>query len=160
MKNFLLFLVITISSITYAQKGMQEINIDVGDAIIMRSLELTYEYNVLEQSSVGLSAFINFAKESSKFRYQEKTMFTPFFRHYFTDSRKWNYFGEVFFGINSGYKDENYTDLALGVSGGLKYISNGGVTISGLAGVGRNLFTDKAKLPVVLRFGVCVGYRF
>ncbi len=158
MKKFLLILTVAFSSVTFAQKGIQEISLDVGDAIGMKSLELTYEYNILKNSSLGLSGFINFAKGG--FKYNEKTMFTPFFRHYISADKNWKYFGEVFFGINTGERNENeYTDLALGVSGGLKYISNDGIAISGFAGAGRNMFS-KNSFAVVPRVGITVGYRF
>ena len=96
-------------------------------------------------------------------------MITPYFRHYFTNNRNWNYFGEFFVGINSGEKQvdtrnnqkqfEKYTDGAIGLSVGLKYISNGGFVISPLLGIGRNMFSDKSY-EIVPRVGVNLGYRF
>ncbi len=158
MKKILFILAVVFGTTTFAQRGVQEISLDVGDAIGMRSLEITYEHHILENSTAGLSAFINFAK--SGFKYNEKTMFTPFFRHYITIEKNWKYFGEVFFGINSGTrKEKDYTDLALGVTGGIKYISNDGIAISGFAGAGRNMFS-KDSYAVVPRVGITVGYRF
>ena len=127
----------------------------------MKTLEVSYEHYIAAQSSVGISALFNFEGSTSDFRYNEDRMITPFFRHYFTNSRNWNYFGELFMGINSGKNDENisYTDGALGVSVGSKYVSNGGFMVSVLGGLGRNMFTETSPV-IVPRFGVNLGYRF
>jgi len=93
-------------------------------------------------------------------------MITPYFRHYFSTNTQWNFFGEGFVGINSGKKNINgttllkkYTDAALGVAVGTKYISKGGLIIDAYAGIGRNLFgTDSPAL--VPRAGLNVGWRF
>ncbi len=160
MKRFLVLLAVALGTMSYAQKGKQEVSLDVANAIVMKTLQVTYEYNVLDSSTVGMSALINFAGDSTKFKYNEKTMFTPFFRHYFGEGSPINYFGEVFFGINSGTnKTIDYTDLALGVGGGLKYISDGGVTISALGGVGRNMFSEDSY-TIVPRAFIGVGYQF
>lgn len=168
MKKILVTFTILISSLVVAQRGTQEVSIDLADALAMKTLELNYEYYLGEQSSVGLSALFNFEKRSSDFKYNEKNMFTPYFRHYFTSSKNWNYFGEIFMGFNSGeddYKEgaitkyRNYTDGALGVSVGTKYTSNGGLMVSLLGGIGRNLFSENSPI-LVPRLGVNIGYRF
>lgn len=96
-------------------------------------------------------------------------MITPYYRHYFTTEYKWNFFGEGFLGINSGKKesdaennpgkyDVKYTDTALGIAVGTKYVSDGGLTIDLYGGLGRNLFgTDSAVL--VPRLGLNIGWR-
>ncbi|TCI85884.1 DUF3575 domain-containing protein [Tenacibaculum sp. M341] len=165
MKKLIAFTTLLISTFSWSQ---QEISIDIGDALVMKSLDISYEYYISDQSSVGVSALFNFEGKTSDFRYNEESMFTPFFRHYFTKNRTWNYFGEVFFGINNGENTievsgvqqiENYTDGALGISIGSKYVSNGGFTVSVLAGIGRNMFTDTAPV-VVPRVGLNIGYNF
>lgn len=168
MKKILVAFTVFISSFTYAQMGTQEISVDLGDALVMKTLELNYEHYLSDQSSVGLSALFSFEGKTADLRYNEDNMFTPYFRHYFTANRNWNYFGEIFMGINSGeddYDDEGttryrkYTDGALGVSIGSKYISNGGFTVSVLGGLGRNLFSENSPV-VVPRVGLNVGYQF
>jgi len=157
MRKFLVAFAIFLGGFVQAQ---QEISIDLADALVMKTFEVNYEYYLNEQSSVGLSALFNFNEESSDLRYNEENMFTPYFRHYFTSNRMWNYFGEVFLGINSGErKDEEYTDGALGVCVGAKYISNGGLVVSALAGLGRNMFQE-SSYEIVPRAGLSVGYRF
>ena len=95
-------------------------------------------------------------------------MITPYFRQYFSSNLEWNYFGEVFFGLNFGEKEivstgsttyKSYTDGALGVAAGIKYSSEGGFTIDTYVGIGRNLFSDFSRV-LVPRIGANIGYRF
>lgn len=170
MKKIVIASIVFVSSFIQAQRGSHEVSLDLADALIMRTVELNYEYYVSDQSTVGISGLVNFESKTSDFRYNEKNMITPYFRHYFTANRNWNYFGEVFFGVNTGYKTidldgsnakryREYTDGALGVSFGTKYISNGGFMVYALAGLGRNMFTEESYI-LVPRAGLSVGYRF
>ncbi len=165
MKKLLLAFGLLISSLGYSQ---QEFKLDIGDALVIRSLEFSYESYLTEDSSFGVSALFNLAKQDTPFRYNENTMITPYYRHYFTTNEQWNFFGEGFIGINSGKKesvkdsdiyDVKYTDGALGVAVGTKYISEGGLIIDVYAGVGRNLFGTDSPI-LVPRIGLNVGWRF
>lgn len=157
MKKIILVFIIFITSNIYSQ---QEIKLDIADALVIRSLEFSYESYVSEESSFGVSALFNLTKESVNFRYNENTMITPFYRHYFTTNATWNFFGEGFVGINSGKQNNmKYTDGALGVAIGTKYISNGGLIIDLYAGAGRNLFGTDSPV-IVPRIGLNVGWRF
>lgn len=167
MKRIVIMFALCWCSLLQAQ---QEVSVDLGDALAMKTLEVNYEYYLSEQSSLGVSGLFNFNGRTSDLRYHEDTMITPFFRHYFTANRSWNYFGEIFMGINSGKREfdiegstskelMSYTDGALGVSIGSKYISNGGFVLSVHAGIGRNMFSD-ISYEVVPRAGLNVGYRF
>ena len=165
MKKLLLAFALLISSLGYSQ---QEIKLDIADALIIRSLEFSYENYLTENSSFGVSALFNLAKQDITFRYNENTMITPYYRHYFTTNEQWNFFGEGFVGINSGKTesikdsgvyDLKYTDGALGVAIGTKYIATGGLIIDLYAGVGRNLFGSDSPI-LVPRLGLNVGWRF
>ena len=163
MKKILLLLILFISSFGYSQ---QEVKLNIANALIIKTLEVSYEYYLNEQSSVGVSALFSFEKRTSDFRYNEDKMITPYFRHYFTTDRVWNFFGEAFFGINSGYSEvgdtgvyEEFSDGALGISVGSKYISRGGLVIDVYGGLGRNLFSSNSPI-IVPRVGVNVGWRF
>lgn len=158
MKKILIVFALFASSFTQAQ---QEIRLDLGDALIMKTIEVSYEHYLSPQSSIGLSGLFNLEGESSDFRYNEDTMFTPYFRHYFTSNQTWNHFGEVFLGINTGKNkvEEEYTDGALGIVVGSKYISNGGFVVSVHGGIGRNMFSDLSP-SIVPRVGINLGYRF
>jgi hypothetical protein len=165
MKKLLLIVGLISSTVTYSQ---QEIKIDIADALVIRSIEFSYENYLTEESSFGISALFNLAKQETDFRYNENMMFTPYYRHYFSTNEQWNFFGEGFLGINSGKKegiknsniyDVNYTDGALGVAVGTKYIATGGLILDAYIGVGRNLFGSNSPL-LVPRVGFNVGWRF
>jgi hypothetical protein len=163
-KNILLF-TLFIGSFGFAQ---QEIKLDIGDAIVIRGLEFSYERYLTDNSSFGVSALFNLEKEGVTFRYNENMVITPYYRHYFTTNEQLNFFGEGFFGINSGKKeaikdsgdyDVKFTDGALGVAVGAKYIASGGLVIDFYGGVGRNLFGSNS--PILLpRVGLNIGWRF
>lgn len=165
MKKLLLVFGLLISSLTYSQ---QEIKLDIADALIIKSLEFSYENYLSKENSFGISALFNIEKQDVSFRYNENLMITPYFRHYFSSDKVWNVFGEAFVGINSGKKesikdsgiyDVNYTDGALGIAVGTKYVSNSGLIIDVQAGAGRNLFLSDSP-TIVPRIGVNVGWRF
>lgn len=165
MKKIILVATFLISAFGYAQ---QEIKLDIADALVIRSLEFSYESYLSDESSFGVSALFNLAKQDVSFRYNENMMITPYYRHYFTSDYKWNFFGEGFLGINSGKKesikdsgiyDVKYTDGALGIAVGTKYVAEGGLMIDVYAGVGRNLFGSDSPV-IVPRVGLNVGWRF
>lgn len=165
MKKSILLFTLFISSITFSQR---EFKLDIADALIIKTLDFSYENYINEESSFGISVQFNLEKQEVDFRYNENMMITPYYRHYFTTEYNWNFFGEGFFGINSGKKeslkdsglyDIEYTDGALGVAVGTKYISNGGLVIDLYGGLGRNLF-GSASPVIVPRIGFNVGWRF
>lgn len=165
MKKIFLAFALLISLLGFSQ---QEIKLDVADALIIRSLEFSYEKYLSEESSIGVSALFNLAKQDVSFRFNENSMITPYYRHYFTTSAEWNLFGEGFVGINSGKKetiknsgnyDISYTDGALGVAVGMKYFASGGLVIDVYGGLGRNLFGTDSPV-IVPRLGLNVGWRF
>lgn len=166
MKKTILIFTLLVSSSTFSQR---EIKLDIADALVIRSLEFSYENYLTEDSSFGISALFNLAKQDIDFRYNENIMITPFYRHYFTTNEQWNFFGEGFLGINSGKKESNpnnnpgiydvkYTDGALGVAVGTKYIANGGLVIDLYGGLGRNLFGSNSPI-LVPRIGLNIGWR-
>ena len=165
MKKLLLIVSLISSTVAYSQ---HEIKLDIADALVIRSIEFSYESYLTEESSFGISALFNLAKQDLNFRYNENIMITPYYRHYFSTNKQWNFFGEGFLGINSGKKegvkdsnkyDIKYTDCALGVAVGSKYIATGGLIIDAYVGVGRNLFGSNYPL-LVPRVGCNIGWRF
>jgi hypothetical protein len=167
MKKIVLIFTLFISSFGFSQ---QELKLDIADALIIRSIEFSYEKYLTDESSIGVSALFNLAEQSTDFRYNENTMLTPYYRQYFTTNSQWNLFGEGFLGINSGKYEvinngnqqisyEKYTDGALGIAVGAKYIASGGLTIDFYGGLGRNLFGSNSPV-IVPRIGLNVGWRF
>ena len=102
MKKFILIFTLFVGSFGFAQ---QEIKLDIGDALVIRGLEFSYERYLTDDSSFGVSALFNLEKEGVTFRYNENMVITPYYRHYFTTNEQLNFFGEGFFGINSGKKE-------------------------------------------------------
>jgi hypothetical protein len=163
MKKIAVVFGFLISSLGFSQ---QEIKIDIADALVIRSLEFSYEKYIGVENSFGISALFNLADQETAFRYNENMMITPYFRHYFSTDAQWNFFGEAFVGVNSGKTNssssdglQKYTDAALGLAAGTKYISKGGLIIDAYAGIGRNLFGANSPL-LVPRAGLNVGWRF
>lgn len=165
MKKLVFSFLLLTSVCSFAQ---QEIKLDIADALVIRSIEVSYERVINDETSLGISALFNLAEQDINFRYRENFMVTPYYRHFFTKEYKWNFFGEGFLGINTGKKesiedsdifDIEYTDAALGIAVGTKYISEGGLTIDIFGGLGRNLFGTVSP-TLVPRIGVNVGWRF
>ncbi len=171
MKRILILFVFTG---TFVQ-AQQEARLDILDALVMKSLEVSYEAYLNNETSLGASLFYNFSKDNAKFRYNEDLMITPYFRYYLPISSSslssdFKFFGELFLGINKGNKKVNiededvkktvsYTDGALGIGGGLKYVSEQNFVFDAHAGIGRNLFSEKSP-AIVPKIGVSIGYRF
>ena len=99
MKKLILIFSLFISSLGIAQ---QEVKIDIADALVIRSLEFSYENYMNAESSLGVSVLFNLEDQAVDFRYNENTMITPYFRNYFTLDAQWNIFGEAFLSVNSG----------------------------------------------------------
>lgn len=165
MKKLTFILLLFCSGVTFAQ---EEFKVNITDALALKTLNVSYEHYVTEQTSVGISALFNFENESSDFRYNEDQMFTPYVRHYFSTQSTWNLFGELFFAYNKGDEEtvvnnvavsEDYSDGALGLAIGYKYISSGRFTVDVHGGLGRNLFS-KDSPTIVPRVGVNVGFQF
>lgn len=168
IKTMKRILTLAISLLSMSLFSQQELKLDIADALALKTLEISYEFYVNEKSSLGVAGLFNFEGRSSDFRYNEDRMITPFFRHYFSANGDWNFFGELFFGINTGEIEEDnngvqtftdYTDGALGIGIGTKYVSEGGLIIDAHAGLGRNLFGSDSPI-LVPRVGIGIGYRF
>ncbi|HEX9600141.1 MAG TPA: DUF3575 domain-containing protein, partial [Mariniflexile sp.] len=57
------------------------------------------------------------------------------------------------------YEYEKYTDLAIGVSAGAKFITKRGFIAEIYLGIGRDLL-NQSDIEVVGRGGISLGYRF
>ncbi len=161
MMKRILVLFVFIGAFAQAQ---QEVRLDVADALVMKSLEISYEVSLNEEASLGGSFLYNFER-NAKFKYNEHLMVTPYFRYYLpispsSLSNDFKFFGELFLGINKGEKEnKNYTDGALGIAGGIKYTSKQNFVFDAHGGIGRNLF-GKNSFPIVPRIGISIGYKF
>lgn len=135
-------------------------------------LEVAYERNLNEKSSLGISGLYAFSQ-----KYDEDTNFliSPYYRRYFGKKYASGFFLEGFttLGSTDGKQltdmNGNLTlnegpdviDLSLGLSFGVKWVTKSGIIIEGFAGLGGHLFNaEKTDHDIVVRHGVNIGYRF
>ncbi|MFC2108944.1 DUF3575 domain-containing protein [Bacteroidota bacterium] len=170
MKKLLLFFVLTLSLTLSAQKA-SEIKIDVFDILALKTLDVSFERVMNSESSVGVALLFNFEKKSSSFRYSEEFVLSPYYRQHLFYKGNVNFFGELFGALNTGDIDltpaeiavdkaDTYTDFALGLGFGGKYVSSHGFVVDFHAGIGRNLFNTEVSREIVPRVGISVGKSF
>ena len=66
---------------------------------------------------------------------------------------------EIFYDFEDSDYEEKYTDFAVGISAGAKWVTERGFVAEIYLGIGRDMF-NKSDLEVVGRGGVSIGYRF
>lgn len=135
--------------------------------------EPSYERNLNEESSVGVSVLIPLDKNlDSDINYY----ISPYYRIFFGKKYAAGFFLEGFGMLNSTetttyYNDQNFnyfedtntnTDFALGFGLGGKWLTRGGFVFELNGGVGRNLFnsSDESDYTIVAKLGFNLGYRF
>ena len=185
MKKIITITLLFIAASAFAQEVIKkekshEIKINAFNTIIFKSIDLSYEYLINDESSVGVSFLVNLNDENSDGpNYNETFALTTYYRHFFSRKYAWGFFMEAFGMYNTQesdnydyyYEDVNYisshsvhkTDnFALGISIGAKFVSQKGFVFEFFAGVGRNLFTSDSSnnYELVPRLGTSFGYRF
>lgn len=156
--------------------GKNEIKINAF-FLLLGTVEASYERNISEQSSLGVSAFIPFDNEN--FDMYTNYYISPYYRIFFGKKYAAGFFIEgfgmlnsiewEFYGVSSNgnqyYYEDDITDFALGFGLGGKWMTTGGFVFEVSGGIGRNLFnTSNSEYydysPIVGKFGVNLGYRF
>ncbi len=169
MKKLVIVLFILVGLNAKAQE--HEVKLDLLDIAVFKSLDLTYQYILNEESAVGISVLKNLSDSNNIFNYREDFVLTPFYRQYFDFAGMNNVYGEAFFAINSGrdFVDSNndgvdetikYTDGAFGLVAGKSFVSPRGFVLDIYAGIGRNLFNAEGAPTIVPRVGINAGFRF
>ncbi|WP_010134416.1 hypothetical protein [Ochrovirga pacifica] len=171
MKKLLFISILFASVASFGQNN--QIKLDLLDILVFRTLDVSYENQLNDEASVGLSVFINFEPKSADFRYNENFQLTPYFRQFLTTNKGFDFFGELFGTLNFGEKEtemtemgvttkekRNYSDFGLGIGAGGKHVSRNGYIFEFNVGVARNLFNAKMSRQFVPRFGVSVGKQF
>ncbi|MEO9503751.1 hypothetical protein [Nonlabens ulvanivorans] len=159
-----------------------EVSLDVVAAIGGLGINPRYEYVLGRYSGVGVDLNIGIFDNDDNFEYIETFSLTPYYRQYFFSKEDYGakgFYGEGFvkvftfddgyyendiFGSGS-YRTESYTEAAIGVGIGWKWVSDSGFLIDVGFGVGRNLGIasdpQDYELPAVTgRGGVNFGWRF
>ncbi|MDO6736791.1 DUF3575 domain-containing protein [Wenyingzhuangia sp. 2_MG-2023] len=167
------FIIVLFSTLSLTAQNNQ-LKLDLLDILVFRTLDISYENQLNDEAAIGVSMFINFEPKNADFRYNENFQITPYFRQFLSESKGFEFFGELFGTLNFGEKDKsttddmgittsdkkNYSDFALGIGGGGRHVSTNGYVFEFNVGVGRNLFNSKMSRQFVPRFGISVGKQF
>ena len=90
MKKYIIIILIFTTFVSFSQeeeskKRVNEAKLNVFNALIFKSLDLTYEYLINDESSVGLSFMVNLNDDFSDGpTYNEEYSITPYYRHFFS----------------------------------------------------------------------------
>jgi hypothetical protein len=137
------------------------------------AFEATYERNLNEKSSLGISLFTVFNNEKSNDDLNYSI--SPYYRRYFGKKFASGFFAEGFGMLSSIDGKKNYDtndnsiftegsdviDFSLGLGLGSKWVTKSGFIFEVNAGWGKLLFNaDKTDHTQVIRAGFNFGYRF
>lgn len=156
-----------------------ELSLDVISALAVPGINPRYEYVLGRYSGVGIDLNVAFPDEDDV-DLAETFSITPYYRQYFFSKEDYGakgFYGEGFVKFytydynnsilffESGLPTESFTELAVGVGIGWKWVSDSGFMIDLGFGIGRNLGIANDKglydLPeVVGRGGLNFGWRF
>ena len=179
MKKFLLFIFCIVAfGFVQAQdvdqpRGRNEVKANVFNLIALSYADLAYERLLNEESSVGIAVLSNIDQGSDNDfldAYREFSI-TPYYRQFFSSGYAKGFFVEGFgmyntgddwdfFDANESRRDTSYSDFALGVSVGGKFVTRRGFMVEVYGGLGRNLLNADFAPSLVGRGGVSLGYRF
>ncbi|MCF6180521.1 DUF3575 domain-containing protein [Lutibacter sp.] len=182
MKKINLIVLLFISSVSlFAQQNKtnslakNELKINMSNLIAFKFLDVGYEAILNEESSIGVNVLFNLDSNSDSNSLDEYRTFsiTPYYRHFFSNKYASGFFVEVFTMLHSGeeenyysnsapydsYVNEKYTDFAVGISAGSKFVSKRGFVAEIYLGIGRDLLNNN-DTEVVGRGGISIGYRF
>ena len=135
--------------------------------------DVSYERLLNEESSIGVGTLFSLDNESEGLDEYRTFSITPYYRQFFSSKYAEGFFVEAFTMLHSGknyeynydsyanqYTNESkYTDLAVGISVGGKWVTKRGFVAEVYAGIGRDLL-NQSDIEVVGRGGVSIGYRF
>ena len=153
-----------------------EIKLNLLNLVAFKYLDGSYERIIDEESSFGIAALINLGEDYDTFDYLREFSITPYYRRYFSKGYAKGFFVEGFGMLNQSSdqyfsnfdentqqfteNNEKYTDFAVGVSLGGKFISKRGFVAEVYGGIGRNLINSDNVVEVVGRGGISLGFRF
>ncbi len=169
---------------TARETAQNELSANAFNVLIFGALDLGYERILSDHNSIAIDLFTKLLNknEGEDFdlseAYAKDFSLTTKFKFFFTeDNTAWGFYAEGFGMLSSGenkkkvemtdpegetYTEEmylDYTDFAIGVGAGYKYVAKQGFVIDLSFGLGRNLF-HKDSPDLVILPAVNVGYRF
>ena len=150
-----------------------EIKLNAFNLIAFTFVDISYEALLNEESSLGVALLFNIGNEDEILDEIRTFSITPFYRQYFSKQYAEGFFVEGFGMINSGNQNDyyedfeltirsegKYTDFALGISVGGKFVTPRGFVVEIYTGLGRNLLGSEFAPDIVSRGGISLGYRF
>jgi hypothetical protein len=182
MKKAFLILVLFVSvSNIQAQEDTTEITekrnelyINMTNLIGFKWIDIGYERILNEESSIGIGTLISLDKNVDGLDAYRTFSITPYYRHFFSKKYARGFFIEGFtmlhtgkderydyneFTMESSYEDYTYTDLAVGISAGAKFVTKRGFVAEIYMGIGRDLLGDN-EIEIVGRGGIAIGFQF
>jgi hypothetical protein len=150
-----------------------ELKLNGFNLIAFTFVDLSYETLLNEESSFGVAVLFNIGSEEEILDEIRNFSITPFYRHFFSKQYAEGFFVEGFGMLNSGNQNDiyddfeltipsegKYTDFALGISVGGKFVTPRGFVVEIYTGLGRNLLGSENAPDIVSRGGISLGYRF
>jgi|TARA_R110002051_G_scaffold254853_1_gene313849 hypothetical protein len=151
-----------------------ELKINAFNLIAFSYVDVSYERLLNEESSLGVGILFNIGEDNEVLDYFRTFSITPYYRQYFSKQYAEGFFVEGFGMLNSGEDyyytfdnqgsesstEETYTDFALGISVGGKFVTQRGFIAEIYTGLGRNLLGGEFAPEIVGRGGISLGYRF
>ena len=182
MKKILFTTLLLICSVvSFAQQNNNysemnnELKINMSNLIGFKWLDIGYERILNEESAIGFGTLISLDNSTEGLDGYRTFSITPYYRHFFSYKYAQGFFIEAFTMIHSGEDEEyyysdfppydsdfneyKYTDLAVGISVGGKWVTERGFVAEIYVGIGRDMLNN-SDLEVVGRGGVSIGYRF
>lgn len=179
---FLLISIVSFSQETESQisekENFNELKLNMTNLIGFKWLDVAYERTLNEESSFGVGILTKIGSDlddgDGLDEYRTFSL-TPYYRQFFSQKHAQGFFVEGFAMLHSGkdtydyvydstndsynYKYEKYTDLAIGVSAGAKFVTKRGFIAEIYLGIGRDML-NQSDIEVVGRGGISLGYRF
>ncbi|MCC7520597.1 MAG: DUF3575 domain-containing protein [Flavobacteriaceae bacterium] len=132
--------------------------------IAFKTFEVSYERILNDESSVGVSLLVG-----NEEYYFQKFALSPYYRKFFSRQQAAGFFVEGFMQVNSDheshysydyddYVEDQYTDVALGIGIGGKFITKSNFIGLINIGIARNLGNNSPEITG--KGGISIGYRF
>jgi hypothetical protein len=169
----ILFFTFSIGLFAQYESAQNELKINMSNLIGFKWLDVGYERILNEESSIGFGTLISLDHSVDGLDEFRTFSLTPYYRHFFSGGYAQGFFVEAFtmihsgnnnsyiddFNYNSTYTEDKFTDFAVGISIGSKWVTARGFVAEIYGGIGRDML-DNSDLEVVGRGGVSIGYRF
>jgi len=149
-----------------------ELKINAFNLIAFEYIDIAYERILNEESSIGVGLLFGLDNEVYGISdLRREFSITPYYRQFFGSKYAKGFFVEAFGMLHSGkddfyleedfgrYELRDYTDFALGISVGGKFVTQRGFIAEIYLGIGRDLLGN-TDVEVVGRGGISLGYRF